>query len=167
MERSEAERVCAYVGLGSNLKTPLEQIKKARSAIISARGINEIGFSSLYRSAPMGPQNQPDYINAVMAVNTQLSANELLSLLQAIENEQGRVRNGERWGARTLDLDLLIYSNEIIQTLELTVPHPGIPDRAFVLYPLFELNSQLQIPGMGNIADLIEKCPSENLTRLQ
>lgn len=166
MEHSATEQVIAYIGLGSNLENPVEQIKSARAAIKAAKSTEELAFSGLYRSAPMGPQDQPDYINAVMEVKTSLAPHELLRCLQAIENSQGRVRSGERWGARTLDLDLLIYGDRQIQTADLTVPHPGIPNRAFVLYPLFELTSQLLVPGMGTIADLIAKCPSADLKRL-
>lgn len=166
MEHSGTEHVIAYIGLGSNLENPVEQLKSARAALATAEGIEELAFSGLYRSAPMGPKDQPDYINAVMSVKTSLAAHELLHCLQAVEKSQGRVRTGERWGARTLDLDVLIYGDRQIRTAELTVPHPGIPNRNFVLYPLFELCSQLLVPGMGTIAELIAKCPSADLQRL-
>jgi 2-amino-4-hydroxy-6-hydroxymethyldihydropteridine diphosphokinase len=166
MEHSGTEQVIAYIGLGSNLENPVGQLKSARAALAAAEGIEELAFSGVYRSTPMGPQDQPDYINAVMEVKTSLAPHQLLRCLQVIENSQGRVRSGERWGARTLDLDLLIYGDRQIQTADLTVPHPGIPNRAFVLYPLFELCSQLLVPGMGAIADLITKCPAADLKRL-
>jgi len=166
MEHSGTEQVIAYIGLGSNLENPVEQLKSARTSLAAVEGIEELAFSGLYLSTPMGPKDQPDYINAVMSVKTSLTAHELLHCLQEIEHGQGRVRTGERWGARTLDLDLLIYGDSQIRTPDLTVPHPGIPNRNFVLYPLFELCSQLLVPGMGTIADLIAKCPTAGLQRL-
>ncbi|MDD5579188.1 MAG: 2-amino-4-hydroxy-6-hydroxymethyldihydropteridine diphosphokinase [Methylobacter sp.] len=166
MKNSATEPVTAYIGLGSNLDNPAEQIKSARSAIASIAGVKELAFSSLYHSSPMGPQDQPDYLNAVMAVETHMPPIDLLRCLQAIENEQGRIRKGERWGARTLDLDLLVYSDQQIETAELTVPHPGLADRAFVLYPLAEIAPHLSVAGKGNIADLIVKCPLNGLRRL-
>jgi 2-amino-4-hydroxy-6-hydroxymethyldihydropteridine diphosphokinase len=159
-------QVTAYVGLGSNLGNPLEQIKSARKALANTDGLKELAFSSVYQSIPMGPKDQPDYINAVMSVLTSLSAHELLASLQAIENAHGRVRKGERWGARTLDLDLLLYGDQQIQTETLTVPHPGLAERAFVLYPLYELSQQLVIPSVGNIDTLLAKCPFKGLKRL-
>jgi 2-amino-4-hydroxy-6-hydroxymethyldihydropteridine diphosphokinase len=114
----------------------------------------------------MGPQNQPDYVNAVMCVATGLLPLDLLHCLQNIENEHGRVRIGERWGARTLDLDILIYGDQEIDLLDLTVPHKGLADRSFVLYPLFEIAPQLIVPGKGPIADLVAKCPLSGLRRL-
>ena len=113
MNTSSSESI-AYLGLGSNLDSPVDQINKAR---ISIRGINrvtELVFSSLYVSAPMGPQNQPDYVNAVMAISTTLSPMALLNELQAIERSQGRIRGDQRWCARTLDLDLLLYGDQEI-----------------------------------------------------
>jgi 2-amino-4-hydroxy-6-hydroxymethyldihydropteridine diphosphokinase len=103
----------------------------------------------------MGPQDQPDYVNAVMAVETDLTPLELLRALQAIENQHGRVRIGARWGARTLDLDLLLYGDQLINHPDLTVPHSGITERAFVLYPLHEIAPQLIIPNKGKLVDLL------------
>ncbi len=161
-----SENVIAYIGLGSNLNNPEAQINAARAKIAQVEGVWELGFSSLYQSSPMGPQDQPDYINAVMSVSTSLAPHELLRCLQDIENKHGRVRSGERWGARTLDLDLLIYGDQQIDTADLKVPHPGVADRAFVLYPLNELNSQIRVPGIGNMADLLANCPMTGLKRL-
>jgi 2-amino-4-hydroxy-6-hydroxymethyldihydropteridine diphosphokinase len=166
IKNPEAEMVTAYIALGSNLANPEAQIKTAHAAIAEVEGVEALGFSGLYQSIPMGPQDQPDYINAVMSITTRLTPHALLRCLQDIENKQGRVRNGERWGARTLDLDLLIYGDRQIQTPDLTVPHLGLADRAFVLYPLYELSSELLVPGMGNIEDLIKKCPLTGLKRL-
>ncbi|MGZ8165138.1 MAG: 2-amino-4-hydroxy-6-hydroxymethyldihydropteridine diphosphokinase [Methylobacter sp.] len=166
MKNSVIEPVTAYIGLGSNLDNPAEQIKLARTAIASIADVKELEFSSLYHSPPMGPQDQPDYLNAVMAVETHTPPVNLLRCLQAIENEQGRIRKGDRWGARTLDLDLLMYGDQQIESPELTVPHPGLAERSFVLYPLAEIAPHLSVPGKGNIADLIVKCPLNGLRRL-
>lgn len=166
MSQLNPTTVTAYLGLGSNLASPVSQIKSARHALATFNGIKELAFSSLYHSHPMGPQDQPDYVNAVMAIATTLSPTDLLHCLQHIEQAQGRTRNGQRWGARTLDLDILMYGDFIIDSPSLTVPHNGIVERAFVLYPLLEIAPELTIPGKGNIADLINHCPLAGLTRL-
>jgi len=166
MENPKADLITAYIGLGSNLANPAEQIKSARTAITRIAGVQELAFSSLYHSAPMGPQDQPDYVNAVICVATDLPPIDLLRCLQRIENDHGRVRKTERWGARTLDLDVLIYGDQLIEHPDLIVPHPGLTDRAFVLYPLFEIAPQLVVPGKGNIADLVAQCPLNELKRL-
>ncbi len=166
MNDSEMPPVIAYIGLGSNLAKPVEQIKSARAAIASITGVRELAFSSLYHSLPMGPQNQPDYVNAVMGVATDLLPMDLLRCLQSIENDHGRVRKDERWGARTLDLDILIYGDQEIDLPDLTVPHKGIAERSFVLHPLFEIAPHTPVPGKGLIADLLAKCPLSGLRRL-
>lgn len=114
----------------------------------------------------MGPQDQPDYINAVAELETMLPALRLLALLQEIENRQGRLRGPVRWGPRTLDLDLLIYGQERIVDPTLTVPHPGIAGRAFVLYPLAEIAPGLHIPGLGPLQGFLSRCPPAGLERL-
>jgi len=166
MKIPKTDLITAYIGLGSNLASPVEQIKSARTAIAAIAGVEERAFSGLYHSLPMGPQDQPDYVNAVMCIATDLSPLDLLHRLQSIENEQGRVRKGERWGARTLDLDLLIYGDQKIEMPDLTVPHVGIAERSFVLYPLYEIAPQLVVPGKGDIATLVAKCPLNGLKRL-
>lgn len=155
-----------YVGLGSNLEQPVNQVKKARIAINRLEKVQEVAFSSLYRSSPMGPKHQPDYINAVMAVNTSLIPIALLRCLQQIENQQGRVRKGQQWTARTLDLDMLLYGDQQIDIPDLRVPHYGIADRAFVLYPLHEIAPELDIPGVGHISDLLAKTPVDGLEKI-
>lgn len=155
-----------YIGLGSNLDDPKQQVRKALHALTGLPGSILCRYSSLYRSPPMGPQDQPDYINAVAELETGLSAAELLSLLQAIENQQGRVRGATRWGPRTLDLDILIYGQAQIKAPELTVPHPGIAERPFVLYPLAEIAPDLEIPGCGALQGLLDRCPPKGLERL-
>ncbi len=159
-------KVTAYIGLGSNLATPQEQLKAARLAISALKDTEELGFSSLYRSPPMGPQDQPDYVNAVMAVNTELSPITLLRSLQKIELEQGRVRKDEQWGPRTLDLDILLYGSEVINIPDLIVPHYGMAVRAFVLYPLQEIAPSVLIPELGLVSDCVDKCPLDGLERI-
>ena len=158
--------ITAYLGLGSNLAEPRSQLKNARLAIRSIAQIKERAFSSFYRSPPMGPQDQPDYVNAVMAITTDLSALALLCCLQKIEQEQGRDRSGVRWGARTLNLDLLLYGNQQINHPDLVVPHSGIRERAFVLYPLQEIAPTLILPALGDINLLIANCPLAGLKKL-
>lgn len=156
-----------YIGLGSNLENPAEKIQQARLFIAEHANMSELKFSSLYSSPPMGPKDQPDYVNAVMSIQTSLSAIELLSALQGIENDFGRDRNVIRWGARTLDLDILLYGDQQIDLPDLKVPHIGLSERAFVLYPLQEIaNENLFIPSKGNIADLVLQCPLDGLEKL-
>ncbi len=156
----------ALIGLGSNLEDPITQIKSARRAIAALPQVQEQKFSSLYKSMPMGPQDQPEYVNAVMAIKTALAPVDLLHALQRIESEHGRKRGAQRWGARTLDLDLLLFGDQQINTPELTVPHYGIAERAFVLYPLSECAPDLLIPGHGKLTDLLHNCPPSGLQRL-
>jgi len=111
----------------------------------------------------MGPQAQPDYLNAVAALDTRLAAEELLRELHLIEEQHGRERGPERWGPRTLDLDLLLYGDAQVEGDGLTVPHPGLPERNFVLYPLHEIAPQLHIPGAGSLQVLLERCSSLGL----
>ncbi|MFZ2726705.1 MAG: 2-amino-4-hydroxy-6-hydroxymethyldihydropteridine diphosphokinase [Methylococcaceae bacterium] len=165
MNASTNKTVTAYLGLGSNLKNPQAQVQKARQAIASQPFIEELAFSSLYQSSPLGPKDQPDYINAVMAISTRLSPLELLRLMQSIENQQGRVRT-RRWGARTLDIDLLLYGEQVINLSELILPHVGIAQRAFVLYPLHEIAPTLQLPSLGSLNTLLENCDATGLQRL-
>jgi 2-amino-4-hydroxy-6-hydroxymethyldihydropteridine diphosphokinase len=166
MNDSVTAPVTAYIGLGSNLADPIKQIKSAHTACAALAGVRELAFSSLYRSPPMDSRDQPDYVNAVMAVATDLSAVDLLRALQGIEKDHGRVRTADRWSARTLDLDLLLYGDQEINQPDLTVPHPGIADRAFVLYPLFEIAPEGVVPGKGRIAELIAACPLNGLKRI-
>jgi len=156
----------AFVGLGSNLNNPIEQVKQAMCALDNIAQINRINTSYLYSSAPMGPQDQPDYINAVVELETELSSHALLDTLQAIETQQGRTRH-RHWGERTLDLDLLLYNDEQISSDRLQVPHPGMGERNFVLYPLFEIAPELEIPDLGLIKDLISSCEKGSLQRIE
>lgn len=155
--------VRAYVGLGSNLNDPSAQIRSALAALDAIPATCCVACSSLYRSKPLGSVVQPDYLNAVAAVDTRLTAAELLQELHLIEELHGRVRDAERWGPRTLDLDLLLYGNSQLEGDTLTVPHPGLPQRNFVLYPLHEIAPKLHIPGAGSLQTLLESCSSLGL----
>ncbi|OOZ34400.1 2-amino-4-hydroxy-6-hydroxymethyldihydropteridine diphosphokinase [Solemya velesiana gill symbiont] len=158
------ESVLSFIGLGSNLDEPAEQVRSALVQLQALPRCRLVSHSNLYQSKPMGPADQPDYINAVAALETSLESFELLAELQAIETEHGRVRK-ECWGARTLDLDVLIYDELVIDTPQLTIPHPGLPQRAFVLYPLQELvAADFIVPGMGKLRDLLDECPFEGLS---
>ncbi|MCF6190553.1 MAG: 2-amino-4-hydroxy-6-hydroxymethyldihydropteridine diphosphokinase [Cocleimonas sp.] len=139
---TNTEPVLCYVALGSNLGDSDKHIMDGLQALANHSDIDFINTSLLYQSKPHGPQDQPDYINAAVEFKTTLTPENLLDELQKIENKNGRVREGvERWGARTLDLDLLFYGDETINTKRLIVPHPRICERAFVLYPLRDLLS--------------------------
>jgi 2-amino-4-hydroxy-6-hydroxymethyldihydropteridine diphosphokinase len=155
-----------YLGLGANLDAPLQQLQQAVTALSQLPQSQLAAVSSFYGSKPMGPQDQPDYVNAVAALDTTLPAETLLNELQRIELEQGRQRKDDRWGPRTLDLDILLYGEEILATPRLTVPHYGMHQREFVLYPLLELAPQLHIPGLGALADIAKQVPRNGLTIL-
>lgn len=157
--------VQVYIGLGSNLDKPEQQISSALKKLNEIKDSHLIKDSGLFKSPPMGPKDQPDYLNAAALIETTLDAETLLDCLQLIENNHGRVRN-RHWGERTLDLDILLYGNEIINTERLTVPHVGLTQREFVLYPLQRINDQLNVPGKGNIMDLIKACPVSGIEYL-
>lgn len=163
---STATWVEAYIGLGSNLDQPLQQVTKASTDIAALAQVEQLALSPLYSSQPVGPQDQPDYINAVMRIKTSLSALELLRQLQQIEHAHNRVRL-ERWGARTLDLDVLLYDEQIINLPDLRVPHPEMAHRGFVLYPLADIAPPaLQIPSLGSLRDCLAACPANGIQRL-
>jgi 2-amino-4-hydroxy-6-hydroxymethyldihydropteridine diphosphokinase len=155
-----------FIGIGSNLQQPIQQVRQAMQALAHLPDTQLIATSRLYRSAPMGPQQQPDYTNAVAALETALAASELLHLLHGIEQAQGRIRDGSRWGPRTLDLDILLFGDECINQPDLVVPHPGLYERNFVLYPLSELAPALVIPGRGALSGLLARCPATGLEPL-
>lgn len=154
--------VVSYIGLGSNLDNPEQQIRNAIIELTELTGIQVQCCSSLYRSAPMGPQDQPDYVNAVACVETDLLPEALLDQLQALEQAHKRIRTLP-WGPRTLDLDLLLYGDEIIDNERLQVPHPGLPERNFVLYPLAEITGDTIIPWAGSLQGLLEHCPQSGI----
>jgi 2-amino-4-hydroxy-6-hydroxymethyldihydropteridine diphosphokinase len=137
----------AYIGLGSNLSEPIVQVQTAINEIEKLEQSHVINVSSLYLSKPMGPQDQDDYINAVLALETTLTPIKLLDALQKIEKKAGRVRKENRWGARILDLDIILFGNEIINSERLIVPHYGMKKREFVLLPLAEIAGDLILPS--------------------
>ena len=147
--------VTAYVGLGSNLDDPAAQITRAIDALATLPTTKLRASSSYYRNPPMGPQDQPDYVNAVVALDTALAPRALLRDMQAIERAQGRTPSTRHWGPRTLDLDLLVYGEQVLCEEHLQIPHPAIAQRAFVLVPLAEIAPQLAIPGLPPLAALL------------
>ena len=157
--------ITAYIALGSNLNTPVEQLHSALNAISQLPNTHFVTTSSFYKSKPLGPQDQPDYVNAVAKIETELSPLALLDELQRIENEQGRVRL-RRWGERTLDLDILLYGNEIIQNERLTIPHYDMHNREFVIVPLFEIASDLALPNTQLLADLVKQFDDHEMIKL-
>lgn len=158
------ERV--YIGLGSNLATPLLQLRSALAALAALPHTRLIAQSSFYASDPLGPADQPRYVNAVAALDSELSPLALLDALQTIELEQGRTRKAERWGPRTLDLDILLFGERLLDEPRLTVPHYHMHARAFVLYPLAEIAPALQLPDGRALTELLSACPFVGLERL-
>lgn len=142
----QLERRRVYIAIGSNLASPLEQVNAAVQAIGEIPDSRIVAVSSFYRTPPLGPQDQPDYLNAAVALDTALAPEELLNHTQRIELQQGRVRKAERWGPRTLDLDIMLFGDEVINTDRLTVPHYDMKNRGFMLWPLFEIAPDLIFP---------------------
>jgi len=159
-------RYPAYVGIGSNLQGPARQVENAAALLAAIPGTRLIATSSLYRSAAFGGIEQPDFVNAVAAVLTTLSPADFLVELQAIENRQGRERGEARWGPRVIDLDLLVYSGKKIESAELSLPHPGIGERNFVLLPLVEIAPDLVIPGLGRVASIPVNLDEPSISRI-
>ncbi|SER29412.1 2-amino-4-hydroxy-6-hydroxymethyldihydropteridinediphosphokinase [Nitrosomonas sp. Nm51] len=155
----------AYIALGSNLDNPHKQINSACEEIDALPGMSLIQHSSLYQSAPIAQQVQPDYINAVAKIDTALMPAELLNALLIIERKHGRKRTF-RNAPRTLDLDILLYNTLQLNSENLTIPHPRMTQRAFVLYPLMEIAPDCCIPGHGKINQLIAACSNQIITRL-
>jgi len=147
----------AFIALGSNLAEPLSQVNNALAALARIPHSRIVATSSFYRTPPLGPQDQPDYLNAAVALETTLSAEELLDNTQRIELEQGRVRKAERWGPRTLDLDIMLFGDATINTERLTVPHYDMKNRAFMLLPLSEIAPALRFPDGERLADVLER----------
>lgn len=156
----------AYVGLGSNLDQPAAQIAKALTGLAILPATQLLRQSSLYRSPPWGYPDQPDFINAVAELETQLDTVELLAEMLALEQRLGRRRDGPRWGPRLIDLDLLVHGDQELETETVQVPHPRIAERAFVLMPLAELAPNLDLAGMGRVSQLLERLPESDCTRI-
>lgn len=158
------ERV--YIGLGSNLEQPLQQLRAALAALAELPQTRLDGVSSFYASDPLGPPDQPRYVNAVAALDTELAPLQLLDALQRIEQRQGRVRKAQRWGPRTLDLDILLFGDRQLHDERLTVPHYHMHARPFVLYPLAEIAPELHLPDGRPLSTLLDQCPFQGLERL-
>lgn len=163
----EARRLLpAYVALGSNLDDPRAQVERALAALDQLPQTRCVLRSSLYRSRPFGPVEQPDFVNAVAGLLTTLQPATLLASLQALETRLGRERPVVRWGPRRIDLDLLVHGSARIAEPGLELPHPGIAERAFVLAPLAEIAPDLDVPGVGRVSALLAKVDSSGLERL-
>jgi len=148
----------AYIAIGSNLASPLEQVNAAITALGEIPHSQIVARSAFYRTPPLGPQDQPDYLNAAVALETTLDADTLLDHTQRIELAQGRMRKAERWGPRTLDLDIMLFGDEVINTPRLTVPHYDMHNRGFMLWPLFEIAPEVLFPDGTPLACVLTQC---------
>lgn len=157
----------AYIGLGSNLDDPVSRLQQAVQALGRFPETSVEACSPLYRTAPLGYERQPDFVNAVCRLITDLTPLALLDQLQEAEKEQGRIRSKNRNGPRTLDLDLLLYNQQVMNTDRLVVPHARLHERAFVLYPLHDLDPDLVIPGRGPVSVLKNHCADQKIERLE
>ena len=146
-----------YIALGSNLASPLSQVTAAIDALGAIPDSQIVAVSGFYRTPPLGPQDQPDYLNAAVALETSLAPETLLDHTQRIELDQGRVRKAERWGPRTLDLDIMLFGDETIATPRLTVPHYDMKNRGFMLWPLFEIAPELHFPDGETLASVLAR----------
>jgi 2-amino-4-hydroxy-6-hydroxymethyldihydropteridine diphosphokinase len=156
----------AYVALGSNLDQPLVQVERAFAALAQLAQCRLISRSRLYKTQPLGPQDQPEFINAAAGLLTMLTPRELLTELKRVEREMGRATPVVRWGPRVIDLDLLVYADAQVSEDDLTVPHRGLPQRNFVLYPLRDLAPELLVPGHGRVKQLAARVGAAGLAPL-
>jgi 2-amino-4-hydroxy-6-hydroxymethyldihydropteridine diphosphokinase len=156
----------AYVGIGSNLDEPAGQVRRALAALAELPQSRLVLPSSLFGSRPLGPAAQPDFVNAVAGMLTQLDVGTFFSALRALETALGREPPRVRWGARRIDLDLLVFGAQRLDGPQLTLPHPGIVQRNFVLYPLFEVAPGLDVPGCGRVAELAAHVERAGIWRL-
>lgn len=164
---TEIKPVVAYIGLGANEGDPRRQVEEAIARLAAADEIELVKSSSFYRNPPLGPPDQPWYVNAVIQVRTRLAPEELLRLLQRVEDDMGRVRR-ERWGPRIIDLDLLLYDGVILSGPDLCLPHPEMHRRSFVLVPLAEIAPQAWHPALEQTAsELLEQLPPEDRNSLE
>ncbi|BAU48681.1 2-amino-4-hydroxy-6-hydroxymethyldihydropteridine pyrophosphokinase [Sulfurifustis variabilis] len=162
------KQVRAYIGIGSNMDDPERQARTGTADLRTLPHTTLVRCSSLYRSAPVGPVAQPDFVNAVCSVDTGLSSERLLAGLLEIERKHGRDRgSGRKGGPRTLDLDLLLYGDERRDDAVLALPHPRLHERAFVLYPLSEIAPGLVVPGRGAVEELLRACADQRVSRVQ
>ena len=156
----------AWLGLGSNLQQPVAQLQQALKRLGETTGLEILKTSSFYRTPPWGDEQQDDFINSVVQIETSLDPVALLGKLQSVENVMGRRRGGRRWGPRIIDIDLLLYGDQQYQSDELEVPHPHMHKRAFVLVPLAELDANLEIPGRGAIGKFLQQLDCSGISRL-
>lgn len=159
-------RVVTYIGLGSNLGDSVAILSAATNALAVLPETELLNSASLYKSAPIGTDKQPDFINSVCVLATTLGPEDLLHQLLKIEQSFGRLRSGRLGESRTLDLDLLLYGDQLMDTDQLILPHPRLHERAFVLYPLSEITPDLVIPGRGPVAELLRTCQHQRIERL-
>ena len=145
----------AYIGLGSNLEQPYQQIKNAITALNNLAGTKVKTDSGYFKSKPMGPEDQPDYVNAVVELETVIGVKRLLEYCQLIEKQQNRIKT-RFWGERTIDLDILLYADQQIETEDLILPHPGICQRDFVYLPLLKIKPDINVPGTGLLNDIVK-----------
>lgn len=158
--------VTVYIGLGSNLDDPLAQVVRASEQLKAHPALRSISISPWYRSDPVGPGVQPDYINGVIKATCELGPEELLDFLQQVEHSQNRQRE-IRWGARTIDLDILLYGGRTIDTARLQIPHPRLCERRFVIYPLYDISPELILPNGVSIESLLTALGDTGLNRWQ
>ncbi|MFD2230797.1 2-amino-4-hydroxy-6-hydroxymethyldihydropteridine diphosphokinase [Alkalimarinus sediminis] len=151
-----------YIGLGSNLNEPAKQLETALRTLAELPNCELIRHSSFYCSKPVGPQDQPDFVNAAAQISTTLSPESLLKQLQLIEQGQGRIKK-RHWGERTIDLDILLFNSDLIDLPELSIPHKEIGNRDFVLKPLLELDANLALPDGTSLHSLLQQCPDNRL----
>jgi len=154
-----------FIALGSNLDDPESQLRRAVQQLHALRQTHVHDVSPVYQNPAVGPGEQPDYLNAVVALDSNLSPRELLQVLQTIENNQGR-RRDIRWGARSLDLDILLYGDMRLDEPDLQIPHPRMLQRNFVLYPLFDIAPDLQLPDGSSLSSHLDSCSNRGLSRL-
>lgn len=154
-----------YIALGSNLNSPVDQINQAVDTISNHPEITVEAISSFYENPPMGPQDQPDFVNAVIKINTFLSVRALLDFLQSIEKTQNREKK-IRWGTRTIDADILLYGMQKINETDLVIPHLGLIDRAFFVGPLLEIAPDLVLPNQMALKKIAEKLDFSILTKI-
>ena len=159
-------KIRAWIGVGANLGEPRNQVLRAIEWLDRNNQITVEEHSSLYRTSPIEVPDQPDFINAVVRVTTTLDPLPVLRCLLQIEGQFGRLRDRPRNSPRQLDLDLLLYANEVLNSLELTIPHPRMQQRLFVLQPLMELEGNFEIPGLGSLAACINACQGQRVTKL-
>lgn len=155
----------AYIALGSNQASALEQVSSALDALAGIPQSRMVATSSFYRTTPLGPQDQPDYLNAAVVLDTALSAESLLDHTQRIELEHGRVRKEERWGPRTLDLDIMLFGYAVMHTDRMTVPHYDMKNRAFMLVPLLEIAPECCFPDGQSVTEILARLSQEGITR--